>query len=146
MIYKLETYNGKIYEITKEQFDFLNKNIDSMSAVKLGEATEMKGNIRDFYADYEATRERKEQEENDISVFLGGGIVAGLLGSGEVKKDIKYSKNVRMKLKKIWFEHVKRRPVIDKLAKRVMKYSMEEYRIFNTPIEILMSDFEKTLC
>ena len=142
MIYKLETYNDKTYEITKAQFDFLNKNIDTMTAIKLNMATEMKGNIRDFYADYEASREREEEERSDIVALLGGGAVANFVDCGEIQNK---DHHIKIKLKRIWFEHIKRRPFLNEKYKLGHNFTMQEHRIINTPIEELMDVFVSSL-
>lgn len=92
--------------------------------------------------------------------------------SGELAHDA--PKSIKLRMKRIWFEHVKRRPVIDKikLEERVSRrkewqkkanldsndprnyepknlrnpqYSHEEVRIINTPIEKLMAEYEASL-
>lgn len=93
-----------------------------------------------------------------------------ILTNGEVPTG---SKEFKINVKKMWFEHVKRRPMLNKLAKEkreaawshhvsrfspeeqaIMQmprgylepdYSKEESKIINTPIEILMETFDKTL-
>jgi hypothetical protein len=42
--------------------------------------------------------------------------------------------------KKVWYEHVKRRPEIDKKIGRQGSYTLEEQRIINTPIDLLLAD------
>ncbi len=94
----------------------------------------------------------------------------GYLMEGEAPK---MPKDFRLKLKKIWFEHVKNRPSINEMAKKRRleiwqnslrhlspsermkarmprfllepEYSSEELRIMSTPIDQLMEDFTKTL-
>lgn len=84
------------------------------------------------------------------------------------QEDPKY---LKYKLRKIWYEHVKRRPSIDKMVAEKSKkmwdisqqklppierrdqptlgflpeYSPLEQYIFSTPIEKLMEDYQKTL-
>ena len=55
---------------------------------------------------------------------------------GTVGGDIEF----RIMAKKIWFEHIKRRPAIDKQTKQVRTYTPEELRIFNTPLEDLLRE------
>jgi len=78
---------------------------------------------------------------------------------------------LQFKLRKFWYEHVKRRPMIDKLAEERRKqiwniaqmrlspserrdspvqgfsprYSSQELYIINTPIDKLMEDYQKSL-
>ena len=89
-----------------------------------------------------------------------------LLNTGDAPS---YSKQLRLKMKKIWFEHVKRRPEInyvmqperEAIWERQKKlignqflqkppgfeptYTKEEQTIIDTPIDQLMRNYEKDL-
>lgn len=148
MIYKLETKDKKTFEITKGQYEYLMANIDSLEFFKANGHAISKAMIADFYPDYETTNERKIQEENATSwqritgfgqLFLTGNIQK----TPEMKKE--ESIKIRLKLKQIWFEHIKRRPMLNEQNNIQRSFSREEQRIINTPLERLLKNYEEDL-
>ncbi len=148
MIYKLVTKKNETFEITKGQYEYLMKNIDTLEFVQVNGHSISRAMVADLYPDYEVANERKTQEEDETSwqQITGYG---QLFLTGDIKKtpDMKKEESLKMrlKLKQIWFEHIKRRPMLNKLYGMSESYSHEERRIIDTPLDQLMGNYEKDL-
>lgn len=167
MIYKLETYDKKVFELTDAQYETVIKQIDTAKFLKINGAVVATSKISDLYADPVLANERKEEARNDFKELLGGSVM-GFLESGEAKGQ---TKEIRNKLKRIWFQHIKDRKNIDERmaplraqrweewkfkahlspfdsrAKKPMfldhpPYSEDEIRIMKTPMEDLMKNYQ----
>lgn len=167
MIYKLETYDKKVFELTDAQYKVVLRQIDTAKFLNINGSMVATAAIKELYPDPVATNERKEEERNDLKQLFGGS-VAGFLESGEVKGQ---PKELRNKLKRIWFQHIKDRKSIDeRMAPLRMKrweewkfkahlspfdsrakkpmflehppYTEGEMRIMNTPMEDLMTNYQ----
>lgn len=170
MIYKIETYDGLSYEISPQQYERLKAKIDTGKFIHLpsgkGTVTIAIASIKQIFQDYETEKERIEEKASDVAQLFGGSVV-GYLTSGKIDNP---DKKVILKMKRIWFEHIKRMPEIDKKMESLRKqahehwrritgiskldsrykypvfltppYTKEELKIINTPIEKLMEEFQ----
>lgn len=145
--YCLITYSGKRYNVTesqhKQMWEVVTKTEQKFLAIPGGSLIAI--------ADVKFLGEREKApraQDGGIPAeqegkFLPPPDLGALIMRGETP--VGSPKGFRLMAKRIWFEHVKRRPAINKKLGRVMRYSLEEERIIKTPIEVLLADYEKTL-
>jgi len=110
MIGKIETYDGKVFELTEEQYENALKQIDTAKFMFFNGNVISVSSIKELYRDYELEHQR-ENEKLEMEK-LPVGQVAGFLKSGNPFNG--NSEEIRIKLKKIWTDHIQRRPEIDR--------------------------------
>jgi len=155
MKYCAITYAGQLIDLTKDQFLHLDKQVTKTESkfLKFSDGRSVAiSDIRYMGPKNSAPalniKGAKAGEEGRLWNALErpqhkDTLIANLYLQGETPKD--GGKKLRQAFKKIWFEHIKRRPEIDKRIGRSVRYTEEEHRIINTPLEELMEAFEKTL-
>ena len=172
-MYTLETFDGNKFDLTSEQWDRLKSILldTDQKLIKIGEVMLNKASIKDVVPNYER---RDEVEKDKIEAAhpdaLPEGEIAKYLLTGQVEK-ITPDKTLRLKYKRMYYEHVKRRPMVNELElprrtaawqqqqsrlprdqqrERPMLgfdpgYDEQEKYIIATPLEVLMEEYGKSI-
>jgi len=149
MHYRVVTYSGESFSLTEDQCEKVanalvhsdskfitmpSKNIIAINDIKycghMNEAPIVKN--ENFVP---AEQKRLESPQQDIGYLP----MAEFIKTGEIKTG---SEEYRLKMKKIWLEHVKRRPAINTTMKdkrleawqqHLSRYTLEEQKIMRMP-------------
>ena len=145
--YCLITYSGRRYNITESQHKQMWEVVTKTEQKFLA----LPGMSLIAIADVKFLGEREKAPRTPDSgipaeqeaKFLPPPDLGTLLLTGNCPDES--PRSFRLMAKRTWFEHVKRRPAINKKLGRVMRYSQEEERIIRTPIDVLLADYAKEL-
>ena len=151
MDHYIVTWGNKTYKVTEEQCE---KFADAYAEGKikllplpsgaLVAASDIRyiGKQKDAPAVVDKSYAPPEPPQQEIGYLP----VAELFLNGKVTGVFDESKKIKMMAKKIWYEHTKRTPMLNKIHKlNYGEFTAKEQRIINTPLDQLMEEFEKSL-